>query len=188
MPYHALSYAERETYNARRRLLGHMGDVVRQKCIERERKRMEDEIAAGLQCEYPIRVWRVSYCQGIVSGYHLGSLKLQKIFIYMYFQKIFSTVFCMANMFSKCSYTYVLNKSIWKRWLAMQKINFKKFIARNLPSHRKRPYKLPLETVIPAPTPAAVYLGRLGWGSRLWAVFGFKNQIIAKKSQPLNGM
>ena len=53
MPYHALSYSERETYNARRRLLAHMGDVVRQKCIERERKRLEDELVQGLQCKSP---------------------------------------------------------------------------------------------------------------------------------------
>jgi len=51
MPYHALSYSERETYNARRRLLGHMGDVVRLKCVEREQKRLEDEIAAGIPCK-----------------------------------------------------------------------------------------------------------------------------------------
>ncbi|ESO88630.1 hypothetical protein LOTGIDRAFT_125797, partial [Lottia gigantea] len=49
MPYHALTHAERETYNARRKLLGHIGDIMRVKATEREKQRMEDELREGLK-------------------------------------------------------------------------------------------------------------------------------------------
>ena len=47
MPYHALTHAERETYNARRKLLAHLGDIMRVKAVERERRRLEEEERAG---------------------------------------------------------------------------------------------------------------------------------------------
>lgn len=47
MPYHALTHAERETYNARRKLLAHIGDILRTKAVDRERRRLEDEISLG---------------------------------------------------------------------------------------------------------------------------------------------
>ncbi|XP_030646954.1 ankyrin repeat and MYND domain-containing protein 1 [Chanos chanos] len=40
-PYHALNQREREVYNARRQLLGLMGDLVRQEAVKMERQRME---------------------------------------------------------------------------------------------------------------------------------------------------
>ncbi len=51
MPYHALTHAERETFNARRKLLGHMGDILRNKAVERERWRLEDEERQGRRSE-----------------------------------------------------------------------------------------------------------------------------------------
>ncbi|XP_069103770.1 ankyrin repeat and MYND domain-containing protein 1-like [Argopecten irradians] len=53
MPYHALTHAERETYNARRKLLAHIGDILRTKAVERERRRLEDEISRGKRSRSP---------------------------------------------------------------------------------------------------------------------------------------
>ena len=47
MPYHALTHAERETFNARRQLLAHLGDILRGKAVERERARLEAEERIG---------------------------------------------------------------------------------------------------------------------------------------------
>lgn len=47
MPYHALNHAERETFNARRRLLAHVGDILREKAVVRERTRLAEEEQAG---------------------------------------------------------------------------------------------------------------------------------------------
>ena len=47
MPYHALTHAERETFNARRKLLAHLGDILRTKAVEREKKRAEEEEMSG---------------------------------------------------------------------------------------------------------------------------------------------
>ena len=47
MPYHALTHTERDTYNARRRLLGHLGDILRQKAVDRERMRLYEEEMEG---------------------------------------------------------------------------------------------------------------------------------------------
>jgi hypothetical protein len=54
MPYHALSHAERETFNARRKLLAHLGDILRMKAVERERERLEEDDAAGRCSESPL--------------------------------------------------------------------------------------------------------------------------------------
>ncbi|KAH9509404.1 Ankyrin repeat and MYND domain-containing protein 1 [Bulinus truncatus] len=51
MPYHALTPTERETYNARRRLLGHVGDIMRIKAVEREKKRISDEEKVGARSQ-----------------------------------------------------------------------------------------------------------------------------------------
>ena len=51
MPYHALTPAERETFNARRRLLAHMGDILRCKAVDRERQRLEEEERQGMRSE-----------------------------------------------------------------------------------------------------------------------------------------
>ncbi|XP_021351487.1 ankyrin repeat and MYND domain-containing protein 1-like isoform X4 [Mizuhopecten yessoensis] len=53
MPYHALTHAERETYNARRKLLAHIGDILRTKAVDRERRRLEDEISLGKRSRSP---------------------------------------------------------------------------------------------------------------------------------------
>ena len=52
MPYHALTPAEREMFNARRRLLAHMGDILRMKAVERERVRLEEEDRIGMRSEF----------------------------------------------------------------------------------------------------------------------------------------
>ena len=51
MPYHALTLAERETYNARRRLLAYMGDILRTKAVEKERMRLIEEQMEGRRSE-----------------------------------------------------------------------------------------------------------------------------------------
>ncbi|GFS05544.1 ankyrin repeat and MYND domain-containing protein 1-like [Elysia marginata] len=53
MPYHALTHAERETYNARRKLLAHVGDIMRNKAVEREKRRMMEEEKAGSRSQSP---------------------------------------------------------------------------------------------------------------------------------------
>ena len=47
MPYHALTHAERETYNARRKLLAHIGGILRTKAVDQERRRLQEESQAG---------------------------------------------------------------------------------------------------------------------------------------------
>ncbi|XP_029905656.1 ankyrin repeat and MYND domain-containing protein 1 isoform X2 [Myripristis murdjan] len=42
-PFHALSMREREIFNARRRLLSMMGDLLRQAAVQRERERLEKQ-------------------------------------------------------------------------------------------------------------------------------------------------
>ena len=49
MPYHALTYTERETYNARRKLLAHLGDILRTKAVDREKRRMLEEEERGVR-------------------------------------------------------------------------------------------------------------------------------------------
>ena len=53
MPYHALTQAERETFNARKDLLAHMGDILREKAVERERQRLQMEDGQGKLSKYP---------------------------------------------------------------------------------------------------------------------------------------
>lgn len=43
MPYHALTHSERETYNARRKLLAHIGDILRDKSVKKDMHRLKDE-------------------------------------------------------------------------------------------------------------------------------------------------
>ncbi|XP_071797994.1 ankyrin repeat and MYND domain-containing protein 1-like isoform X4 [Asterias amurensis] len=47
MPYHALTHSERDTYNARRKLLAHLGDILRGAAVKRERQRLEMEEFGG---------------------------------------------------------------------------------------------------------------------------------------------
>jgi hypothetical protein len=49
MPYHALTASERETYNARRKLLAHMGDILRIKAVDREKRRLIEEDERGVR-------------------------------------------------------------------------------------------------------------------------------------------
>ena len=49
MPYHALTYTERETYNARRKLLAHLGDILRTKAVDREKRRILEEEERGVR-------------------------------------------------------------------------------------------------------------------------------------------
>ncbi|CAL1536373.1 unnamed protein product [Lymnaea stagnalis] len=51
MPYHALTHAERDTYNARRKLLGHIGDIMRIKAVEREKMRIMNEEKVGVRSQ-----------------------------------------------------------------------------------------------------------------------------------------
>ncbi|XP_070538152.1 ankyrin repeat and MYND domain-containing protein 1-like isoform X2 [Ptychodera flava] len=53
MPYHALTHAERDTYNARRKLLGHMGDLLREAAVRREQLRLEAEEEDGRRSVSP---------------------------------------------------------------------------------------------------------------------------------------
>lgn len=50
-PYHALNKYERQAYNARRQLLGLMGDLLRQAAIRMETHRMEKERSQGVLSE-----------------------------------------------------------------------------------------------------------------------------------------
>ena len=43
MPYHALNPVERDTFNARRQLLAHIGNILREKAVEREKVRFEED-------------------------------------------------------------------------------------------------------------------------------------------------
>ena len=47
MPYHALSPAERETFNARRGLLSHLGELLRISAVAKEKERMHEERQQG---------------------------------------------------------------------------------------------------------------------------------------------
>ena len=51
MPYHALTYAERETFNSRRGMLAHLADLLREKATEIQREQNErkkaDEMEGG---------------------------------------------------------------------------------------------------------------------------------------------
>jgi ankyrin repeat protein len=47
VPYHALTGSERETFNARHKLLEHIGHRLRQQAIEQERQRLLEEEKAG---------------------------------------------------------------------------------------------------------------------------------------------
>jgi hypothetical protein len=64
MPYHALTHAERDTYNARKRLLEHLGDILRTKAVERERMRLDDENSQDKEHIEPsfINILNVIYC------------------------------------------------------------------------------------------------------------------------------
>merc|ERR1712154_468098 len=53
MPYHALTHAERETYNARKKLLAHVGDILRNKAVEREKKKNYNELTEGIRSQSP---------------------------------------------------------------------------------------------------------------------------------------
>ncbi|XP_048019884.1 ankyrin repeat and MYND domain-containing protein 1 isoform X1 [Megalobrama amblycephala] len=52
-PYHALNKCERQAYNARRQLLGLMGDLLRQAAIRMETCRMEKERSQGVLSASP---------------------------------------------------------------------------------------------------------------------------------------
>ncbi|XP_065925603.1 ankyrin repeat and MYND domain-containing protein 1 isoform X10 [Magallana gigas] len=53
MPFHALSHSERATYQARKKLLEHIGNILRTKAVEREKTRMDDEISSGRRSRSP---------------------------------------------------------------------------------------------------------------------------------------
>ncbi|KAJ8030902.1 Ankyrin repeat and MYND domain-containing protein 1 [Holothuria leucospilota] len=53
MPYHALTYSERDTYNARRKLLAHLGNILRSAAVQRERERLHQEVTVGIRSESP---------------------------------------------------------------------------------------------------------------------------------------
>ncbi|KAK2171203.1 hypothetical protein NP493_1089g00009 [Ridgeia piscesae] len=53
MPYHALSPAERETFNARRGLLSHLGELLRISAVAKEKERMHEERQQGRMSRSP---------------------------------------------------------------------------------------------------------------------------------------
>ncbi|XP_078310811.1 ankyrin repeat and MYND domain-containing protein 1-like isoform X2 [Crassostrea virginica] len=53
MPFHALSHSERATYQARKKLLEHIGNILRTKAVEREKSRMDEEISSGRRSRSP---------------------------------------------------------------------------------------------------------------------------------------
>ncbi|XP_071838604.1 ankyrin repeat and MYND domain-containing protein 1-like isoform X2 [Apostichopus japonicus] len=53
MPYHALTYNERDTYNARRKLLAHLGNILRSAAVQRERERLHHEATEGTRSVSP---------------------------------------------------------------------------------------------------------------------------------------
>ncbi|XP_064638742.1 ankyrin repeat and MYND domain-containing protein 1-like isoform X2 [Lineus longissimus] len=53
MPYHALTQAERETFNARRKLLAHDGDLLREAAVAKEKMRIEEEEILGCRSTSP---------------------------------------------------------------------------------------------------------------------------------------
>ncbi|XP_030838213.1 ankyrin repeat and MYND domain-containing protein 1 [Strongylocentrotus purpuratus] len=53
MPYHALTHAERDTYNARRKLLSHLGEILREAAVKREKDRLDQEEYDGMRSVSP---------------------------------------------------------------------------------------------------------------------------------------
>ncbi|KAK3094715.1 hypothetical protein FSP39_005371 [Pinctada imbricata] len=53
MPFHALSHSERGTYEDRKKVLKHIGDILRTKAVEREKTRMEEELSSGRRSRSP---------------------------------------------------------------------------------------------------------------------------------------
>ncbi|XP_062566386.1 ankyrin repeat and MYND domain-containing protein 1-like, partial [Saccostrea cucullata] len=53
MPFHALSHSERATYQARKKLLEHIGNILRTKAVEREKMRMDEEVSSGRRSRSP---------------------------------------------------------------------------------------------------------------------------------------
>nr|CAB3221702.1 ankyrin repeat and MYND domain-containing protein 1 [Phallusia mammillata] len=60
-PYHALSVKERETYNARKRLLSHLGSLLRHAAVLVERERLKQETHYGIKSQSPSRDGRFLY-------------------------------------------------------------------------------------------------------------------------------
>lgn len=52
-PYHALTHSQRETFINRRKLLEHIGDILRTKAVEREKRRLDDEQRDGVRSVSP---------------------------------------------------------------------------------------------------------------------------------------
>ncbi|XP_078613135.1 ankyrin repeat and MYND domain-containing protein 1-like [Branchiostoma floridae x Branchiostoma japonicum] len=52
-PYHALTHAERDTYNARRKLLAHLGELLREAAVAREREILEQDERDGRKSAGP---------------------------------------------------------------------------------------------------------------------------------------
>ncbi|KAL4220009.1 metal ion binding [Mactra antiquata] len=52
-PYHALTHSERETFINRRKLLEHIGDILRTKAVDREKRRLDDEQRDGVRSVSP---------------------------------------------------------------------------------------------------------------------------------------
>ncbi|XP_033096142.1 ankyrin repeat and MYND domain-containing protein 1-like isoform X2 [Anneissia japonica] len=53
MPYHALTHTERDTYNARRRLLAYLGDILREASVRKEKERLVLNERDGLRSVSP---------------------------------------------------------------------------------------------------------------------------------------
>lgn len=60
-PYHALSYQERDTYNARKRLLSHLGSLLRDAAVKMERDKLRRESRFGVRSRSPSRNERFLY-------------------------------------------------------------------------------------------------------------------------------
>ncbi|XP_076806733.1 ankyrin repeat and MYND domain-containing protein 1-like isoform X2 [Clavelina lepadiformis] len=60
-PYHALNLKERETYTARKRLLAHLGSLLRDAAVNVERERLIQEGQLGIRSQSPSRNSRFLY-------------------------------------------------------------------------------------------------------------------------------
>lgn len=75
VPYHALAPADRETFNARKRLLEHLGHLQRQKAVERETKRFQTEDELGVQKQNPSANFVYTGCGSRLADAQLSRVK-----------------------------------------------------------------------------------------------------------------
>ncbi|XP_064614840.1 ankyrin repeat and MYND domain-containing protein 1-like [Liolophura sinensis] len=67
MPYHALTYAERDRFNSRKKVLGHLGAILRKKAMDLERERRQREDSADGKTQSPTLSGRSGHGDGRVT-------------------------------------------------------------------------------------------------------------------------